>query len=322
MSASPPPPDRPLHLTAFRILAAVDELGGLGAAARRLGMAQPNASRTIAALERELGAALLERGPRGSAPTPTGRAVLAAAGPLFDAVDQFHRELDHITGTDAAPLRVTASMTVAEHLVPAWLATYRARHPEAEVGLQVRNSDRVFDDVVSGACDIGFVETPLARRDLHATVVAEDHLVVIVAPGHPWAETESQAESGSEAEPGSGSEPGRKRVSAAELAATPLVLREPGSGTRAFFDRAMAPWNPVPPAVELGSNAAVAATVRAGGEPGVLSELAIADALAHGDLVAVDVDERLDFRRHIRAVWRGAGGPGRAAGELVAIASS
>lgn len=293
-----------LHLTALRLLAAVDEHGGLGGAARSLGMAQPNASRAIAAFEKELGVDLLERRSRGSVPTDMGRAVIAAADPLFHAIADFRRDLEVLTADDAAPLRVSASMTVAERLVPGWLAEYRRRHPGADVGLRMRNSERVFDDVASGSCDIGFVETPVARRGLHATVVADDHLVVVVAPDHPWARSAADGP-----------------VPAGELAATALVLREPGSGTRAFVDRALAPWHPVPPAVELGSNAAVAATVRAGGEPGVLSELAVAESLANGELVAVDVDGRIDFGRKIRAVWRGTAGPGRAARELLAIAS-
>lgn len=267
------------HLIGLRLLAAADELGSLGAAARATGMAQPNVSRAIAALEDTLGAPLLDRSPRGSTATALGKSVIAAAAPLFDAAATFRRDVTSLLADDSAPLRVSASMTVAEHLMPGWLSTYRRRHPDADVGLRVRNSERVFDEVLAGTCDIGFVETPLARKDLNATVIADDHLVVVVAPGHPWA------------------------------------------GTRTFHDRALAPWNPAPPAVELGSNAAVAAIVRAGGEPGVLSELAVADAVAHGELVVVDVDERLDLHRHIRAVWRGTGGPGRNARELIDIAS-
>ncbi|WP_295625292.1 LysR family transcriptional regulator [uncultured Corynebacterium sp.] len=297
------PAPRTPNVAALRLLAAVGREGGLGAAARASGIAQPNASRTIAALERELGVELLTRSTRGATVTPTGRAVLAAAGPLFDAVDAFDRDIDALTAGDSARLRISASLTVAENLVPRWLATYRRRHPGADVGLRVRNSERVFDDVVAGDCDIGFVETPLSRKNLHATIVADDHLVVVVSPDHPWARRAGDP------------------ITADELAATPLVLREAGSGTRAFVDRALAPWNPVPPAVEVGSNAAVAATLRTGGEPGVLSELAVADGLAHGDLVAVDVDARLDFRRRIRAVWRGAG-PGRVAREFIDIAAA
>lgn len=321
MTGDHPAPHRPLHLAALRLLAATAELGGLGAAARALGMAQPNASRAIAALEKDLGADLLDRGPRGSTPTPLGRSVLAAAGPMFDAIDAYHHDVGKLLADGPTPLKVAASMTVAEHLMPEWLAVYRRRHPGADVGLRVLNSERVFDEVLTGACDVGFVETPLARGNLHATVVADDHLVTVVPPGHPWALRGRNApRAGVGDHPRTGAPTGP--VTAAELAATPLALREPGSGTRAFLDRALAPWDPVPPAVELGSNAAVAATVRAGGEPGVLSELAVADALAHGELVAVDVDADLDLSRRIRAVWRGAGGPGRAAQELIGIASA
>ena len=73
--------------------------------------------------------------------------------------------------------------------MPGWLATYRRLHPGAEVGLRVRNSDRVFDEVLSGACDIGFVETPLSRKNLHGTVVADEGVTVqgLVPPGHKLA---------------------------------------------------------------------------------------------------------------------------------------
>ena len=117
-----------------------------------------------ARLESELGVPLLRRGPRGSALTPQGtvvvhwaREVVADAGRLLDAADDAPRKL---AGTELA---VGASMTVAEHLVPAWLGELRRHHEDLRIQLQVHNSTQVFEQVEAGACDVGFVESPRCR---------------------------------------------------------------------------------------------------------------------------------------------------------------
>ncbi len=149
----------------------------------------------------------------------------------------------------------------------------------------------------AGTCDLGFVETTDEVAGLESTVLAYDELVVVVAPDHAWA--------------------GRRRgISAELLAATPLVTRERGSGTRRTLELMLAGRAPAlevaPPAVELSSTAAVRAAAAAGVAPAVLSILAVRDDLTLGRLVAVRVTS---FRavRPLRAVWR-AHHPPRAAG--------
>lgn len=120
--------------------------------------------------------------------------------------------------------------------------------------------------------------------------VAHDELVVIVPPDHKWAR--------------------RSRVvSASQLAQTPLVTRELGSGTRdsltaALHEAVGDKMHQPPPALELSSAAAVRAAVLAGAGPAVMSRLTVADDLAVGRLAAAAVPE-LDLRRELRAIWVG-----------------
>src|SRR6478735_6324200 len=129
-------------LDALGLLVAVDDHGSLGAASRVLGMAQPNASRTIRRLEERLGTTLIHRTARGSNLTPAGtviahraRDVLARAADLLDAAAALRTQHE-------AELAIAASMTVAECLLPLWLGAFRRTHPDVRVHLRVHNSMR------------------------------------------------------------------------------------------------------------------------------------------------------------------------------------
>jgi DNA-binding transcriptional LysR family regulator len=271
----------------LRLLVLVGELGSLGRAADRLRIAQPSASKRLATLERRLGLVLVDRTRRGSVLTPAGIVVAGWARRVLDELDALVTGAEALRTKRDAELRVAASMTVAEYLAPAWIGELRAVEPTLYVGLQVTNSERVAELVRSGEVDIGFVESPTAPDGLAARRVATDRLVVVVAPAHPWARR-------------------RRPLTPAELAATPLVVREHGSGTRDTVESALAAAGVslAVPLVELGSTTAVRSAVMAGTGPAVISELAVATELAEGRLVRVDVTD-VAFGRTLRAVWPG-----------------
>lgn len=283
--------DRWPDLAVLELLVAVAECGSLGAAASRVGVSQPSASTSIARFERRLGLRLIERSPRGSAMTPEGALVVDWSRDVLAAARQLHVATAALHSRRASHLRVAASMTVAEYLVPRWLAVFRREHPDVDVNLSVLNSERVLEGVVGGGHDVGFVETSQAPRKVPSVVVATDELVVVVSPRHHWSRR-------------------RGALTAAELAATPLVVREAGSGTRQTLDDAFAAQTLVgaPPIQSLASNTAVRIAAMAGSGPAVLSELAVRDAVAAGELVMVAV-AGLDLRRRLRAVWGGARTP-------------
>jgi DNA-binding transcriptional LysR family regulator len=272
-------------LTALDLLVRVAETGSLGAAARAVGLAQPNASRSLSRLERGLGVTLLARGPRGSRLTTEGEVVVAWAREALTAVDRVVIGARSLAEQRAAHLAVAASLTVAEHLAPGWLAAFRRTHPDLHVSLEVGNSTDVVARVERGEVALGFVESPTVPRSVATAAVAHDALVVVVAPTHPWARR-------------------RTPVTPQELVRGDLVLRESGSGTRETLVRALAAEGLElgPTRLDLASSAAVKAAAAAGDAAAVLSELAVAAEVAAGSLVVVPLTG-LDLRRTLRAVW-------------------
>ncbi|SDB80181.1 DNA-binding transcriptional regulator, LysR family [Raineyella antarctica] len=306
---------------ALELLVAVAEQGSVGAAARSLDIAQPNASRTLRQLERELRVVLLERTPQGSTLTPEGelvvtwaRAVLGQAQTLLDGVALLRRER-------AARVAVAATPTIAEHLVPMWVAelrsTARARAPQwyragaehgsasldpadVEVDLAVAPSQEVARRVARGESALGFSEEPVRAAGLEVVTFGSEGLVVLVAPHHPWARREVP-------------------VTPAELARTPLVLPALDSSVRRALDHALAPYDPVPPRAERPTAAGVLAAVAAGASPGVLNSLDAAQAIRAARVSAVPTAGP-GLSRPLQVVWPKGGRPSGVAGELVGIA--
>jgi len=271
-------------LESLRLLVQVAELGSVGRAARATGIAQPSATKRLAALERRAKLPLLVRGPQGSVLTNDGKLVVAWAVKLLAAADEFQTSLAALRTNRAATLRIAASMTIAEALLPRWLHDLRRQEPSVHVGLTVTNSTEVARLVLgSDDVDLGFVEGPGVLEGLASRVVGTDELIVVVTPAHPWARR-------------------RRVLAAASLAATPLVVREAGSGTRETLDRVLARHDPVTPQLALGSNAAVKGAAVAGIAPAVLSRHAVEAELASGTLVAITVSD-LKLDRRLRAVW-------------------
>ena len=297
-------PDRVSDLMPFDLLLSVARLGSLGLAAAEHGISQPAVSTRIRRLERQLGVPLIERSPRGSRLTPGGELVAGWAQAAIDAAAALDAGVTSLRERSNAVLRVAASMTVAEYLLPGWLTALRARDPQTAVSLTAGNSAEVASAVLGGSADIGFVEGPDLPSGLASRQVGTDELTVVVAPGHRW-------------------ERRRSGITAAELAETPLVAREPGSGTRGYLEEALvtqAGVRRVPPVAELSSTTAIKAAVAAGIGPAVLSALSVVSEVTAGTLRAVKVAD-LDLTRRLLAVWaegRQLAGP---AADLRAIAA-
>ena len=294
------------RLALLELLVAADGHGSISAAARALGISQPTASDGLRDLERRLGLELLVRGPRGTHLTATGLVVAAWAREVVDTSDRFEESVSALHATAHERLRVAASMTIAEHLAPRWLAAL-VRDPGSatppDVELVVRNSREVMELVLSGGADLGFVEGPGVRRGLRHRTLAHDELVVVVAPGHAWER--------------------RRSVGVRDLLAGGLVVREAGSGTREVFENALDRVGEHLPdhLPALGSTAAVTSAVLHGGAVAVLSALAVADDLARGTLVRVPV-VGLDLSRRLRVVWKDGTPLPAAARRLAAVATS
>lgn len=294
------PTARMPDLEALALFLAVARSGSLGAAARLLGISQPAASQRVRALERQLGYVLLERTPTGSRLTDAGRVTTEWAAPLVAAALDFGRNTQALTAA-GQQLSIAASLTVADYLMPGWLIALHDLLPAVTIALTPANSQAVGDLVARQEVALGFIEGPDVPDRVRARAIGEDSLVLVVAPGHPWA-----ARGGP--------------VAASELARASLVLREPTSGTRRVLDRALAAYRlTLHPRLELGSTTAIKEAVRGGTSVTVLSRLAVRDDVARGHLVELRTPE-LDLRRIVRGIWHPRQVPAGPAGALLALA--
>ncbi|WEH42715.1 LysR family transcriptional regulator [Streptomyces sp. AM 2-1-1] len=271
-------------LGALELLLSVARHGSLGRAAKELGISQPAASGRVRTMERQLGVALLDRSPRGSTLTDAGALVTDWARRIVEAAEAFDAGAQALRDRRDSRLRVAASMTIAEYLLPGWLIALRAERPGTAVSLLAGNSEQVARRLLLGEADLGFVEGLTTPDGLDGTVVAHDRLVVVVAPVHPWARR-------------------RTPLTPRELAATPLILRERGSGTRQVLHAALAAHGGLAePLLELSSTTAVKGAAESGAGPCVLSELALGEELSARRLVPVHL-AGVRLRRQLRAVW-------------------
>ena len=286
-------------LAALETLLSVARTGSLNSAAQQAGVSQQAVSARIRAMEAQTGVALVHRTPRGSRLTAEGAVIAEWAARLLDVAAGLDAGIAALRQDRRSRLRVSASSTIAELLLPAWLASFRAAaerpgSPAPDIVLTEANTEMVITQVTEGAADIGFTEGPHQPAGLPSRVIGHDRLAVVVAPGHPWARR-------------------HRPVSVAELSSTPLVGREGGSGTRDTLSAALAaqlgPEAPRAPAtLSVSTTAALRAAVLAAAAPAVISELAVADDLAAGRLIRIQIPG-LDLRRTLYAIWSGSRNP-------------
>ncbi|MFD6326586.1 LysR family transcriptional regulator [Streptomyces sp. NPDC058442] len=268
-------------LGALELLLAVARIGSLGGAARELGITQPAASSRVRSMERQLGVALVDRSPRGSRLTDAGALVTDWARRIVAAAEAFDAGAQALRDRRDSRLRVAASMTIAEYLLPGWLLALRSQRPDTAVSLLAGNSASVAERLLSDEADVGFVEGVTVPSGLDSAVIAHDRLIVVTAPTHAWARR-------------------RRPLATEELATTPLILREKGSGTRQVLDTALGGL--ARPLIELSSTTAVKAAAVSGAGPAVLSELAVGEELAMRRLTRIPV-HGIALARDLRAVW-------------------
>lgn len=289
-------------LPALRLLADVARLGSIGAAGREAGISQQSASERLRAMETQAGLVLVQRAARGSELTAAGRLLVEWSADLLLRADEIENALQTLRRGRSEELHVHASMTTAEYLLPRWLVQLR-RVRQVAVSLRAVNSGDVVAAVRSGEADLGFVEGPVDVSGLSTAVVGTDELVLVAAPDDPWARR-------------------RTAIRPAALASRALTCREPGSGTRAVVESALARAGErlKEPEVALTTNAAILAAVGAGGSPAFVSERAAATDLLSGRVVAVPLTD-LDVTREFRAAWvGGARPPAGPVRDLLAIA--
>jgi DNA-binding transcriptional LysR family regulator len=252
---------------------AVVDRASFSQAAEQLGVTQPAVSLAIRALEKRLGATLLDRSGRTVQPTEAGRAAYRHAQRILGAEEDLLRALEEGTADVTGQLSLGVSSGPAERILPPLLGAFRERHPEVHVALRVDDTDSVIALVVDRQIELGIVGAERPHRSLLFEPFLLDEVVLCVPAGHPFA--------------------GRV-VSLEELRTAPLVVQQEGSGVRSVMERELRRVGLRPRdlnvVAELGLTESTKAAVEAGLGVCFISRLSMEREVADGLVATATVD--------------------------------
>ena len=161
-------------------------------AAEVLHLSQPAVSQHVRALEEEAGVRLFDRA-RGEGHgsqislTEAGRVLLGYANTAAETMVEAQRVLAALSDEAVGPLRLGASTTVAQYVLPRILGAFLRQYPQVKLSLVSGNTERIVEAVAEGKVKLGIIEGPAMRRDVKTERMVRDEMVLIVSPNHAWA---------------------------------------------------------------------------------------------------------------------------------------
>lgn len=252
-------------------------------ASEQLFITQSAVSMAINSLETFAGAPLFERQGKRLLLNDRGRLILGQVRQILHKAKTIEQLLIESVGEPLGTLKVGASTTIGNYMMPALIARFTERFSRAKALLQVGNTGQIEQALEAGALDLGIVEGPFHIASLQAITWRSDELVVIVGQDHPWAV--------------------QKAASKKVLSNAQWIVREKGSGTREVFESAMKKKNIAwTVSIELGHTEAIKKAVEAGLGVSCLSRMAVDRELKNKWLV--EVATTLDLRRKLIILTR------------------
>ena len=265
----------------LRVFRAVAEEVSFRKAGEVLHLSQPAVSQHIRALEEEAGVRLFDRA-RGEGHgsqislTEAGRVLLGYANTAAETMVEAQRALAALNDEAVGKLRLGASTTVAQYVLPRILGAFLRQYPQVKLSLVSGNTERIVDAVAEERVELGIIEGPAMRRDVKTKRMVRDEMVLIVSPNHAWAARKGAA------------------IAPKELVEVQLLLRERGSGSRRVVERAFKkvglPLRSLRVAMELDSTEAIISGVEAELGAGFVSRRAVWKVLRLGSVKVVAVE--------------------------------
>jgi len=276
-----------MNLEYLRTYIEVIKAGSFSEVAKKLSISQPAVSFQIQKLEQELGVRLIDRRQKKVVMTEAGKRMLIFAE-LFDKEYQtLTRDFEHLREGVTGNLSIAASTIPGDFILPPILGEFKKLHPAVDIKVEVTDSTRVIEAVKSGEYDIGICGVFPEDEDLEAAKVAEDEILLIVFPEHPFAR--------------------HNNVSFTEISSEPLIFREPTSGTqrsvKMLLSNAGFDLSRCKPTLILGTTEAVVTAVEAKSGIAFVSNLAIKKSVSLGLVKEVRIEE-VTLKRDFFCVYR------------------
>ncbi|WAA12716.1 LysR family transcriptional regulator [Fervidibacillus halotolerans] len=250
----------------LQVFVKVVEKGNFSKAAEELHMTQPAVSQHIQSLEREMGVKLLERTNKFVRMNAYGEIVYTYAKEILTLHRKMKRLIEDRNNLPSGDLKIGASYTIGEYVLPSILSKLRQRYPDIRPKIVIGNSEKISNQVAKGQIDVGLIESNHIRKDVIATPFAKDTLHMYISPTHPLAKMN----------------PAPKEA----LEKVPWIVREKGSGTREVANQLLQLLRLEEVEImEFGSTQVIKESVEAGLGITVLSEWAVRKEMVLGSLM-------------------------------------
>lgn len=270
-----------MTLRHMKIFLQVYRMQNITKAAKTLHMTQPAVTRAIQEIEGYYGVCLFERINQRLWVTESGKRLYAQALHIVDAFDTMEKGLRNWDSFGV--LRVGASITLGNFLLPELVCRFQRQNPEIQVRVTISNGSSLQKALLNNQLDLALIEGGVEEADLYAEALSADHLVLILAPHHPLLEKES--------------------IVLNDLLAYPFLLRETGSAGRSLVDQVFAARGiPLHPLWESVSTQAIVQAVGCGIGLSFLPEQLVQRPIADGTVCTRKIADESFSRQHY-LVW-------------------
>jgi DNA-binding transcriptional LysR family regulator len=255
-----------MMVDSLKLFVAVYEQKSFSRAASLLHLSQPGVSVQIQSMENELGAKLFHRTPKQVKPTQAGELLYKKAKKILSLYEEAQEDIQRLQKTVTGALKIGASFTIGEYLLPKLLAGYAAQYPAVSAEVTIANTEQIIHAIRHNEIDVGLVEGDVGHAELSVEPFMRDELVIVASATHPLALM--------------------KNVQPEQLHDQVWVLREAGSGTRWYSDCLIREWGlRVKHSYIFSSSQGVKEAVAAGLGIALLSRLVVHHELVSGELV-------------------------------------
>lgn len=263
-----------MNIESLRMFCRVLEEGNISKAARLGYVSQPAVTKQIRQLEARYEALLFDRLDGKLTPTKAGKTLYPFAKNMVETMEQSQEAVKETTGDYDIELRVGASFTIGDYLLPSIMGKFKKKFPDYRFSLTVGNTPQIMGKLENQNINIALVESQVDSCSFMTERFAQDKLVLVVPADHRWK--------------------ARETVTIHELTEERMIWRESESGTRVILENALKEvgvLKKIQGSMELGSIQSIKSAVEAGLGISILPMLTVEKELTYGILRKVTVTD-------------------------------
>ncbi|WP_282171993.1 LysR family transcriptional regulator [Cytobacillus firmus] len=271
-----------MHYDALKTFVTLAEVKNFTKTAELLLMSQPSVSMHVKNLEKEFQTKLFQRSPKYLKITPSGEILYDRAKQMITIYEQTRQEILDQQYTIKGDLKIAASFTIGEYILPPLLLDLQNEYPELNLQITIANTEEVVLSTRSHHVDIGLIEGQTNQKELIVTPFLEDELFIVTSNQHPLTQKEE--------------------ATIADLQDQAWIMRENGSGTREYFNHVVRSNGlKVKSLLTISSNQGIKETLINGLGMSILSGSVVARDVKQNNLSIIKVKNQ-EFKRTLSYV--------------------